>query len=135
MVRFLAPRKPLDVDGRLAAYPKRYALAREWSLFMRDVPLVLTPVSSGPAFPVGFDVERGTIPGLLRDFECLVAVNPLGLPAAVCGTGLADGLPQVVQMIGPRYREDVCLAAGEVIEQRRSGACDPTRPPLTAPTG
>lgn len=132
---FLALRKPLDVDGLLAAYTKRYALARAWSLFMRDVPVVLTPVSSQQAFPVGFDVEQGNIPRLLRDFECLVAVNLLGLPAAVCGTGLAEGLPQAVQIVGPRYREDVCLAAGEVIEQRCGGACDPARPPLTAPIG
>ncbi|HEY4458087.1 MAG TPA: amidase family protein [Pseudonocardiaceae bacterium] len=132
---FLALRKPLDVDGLLAAYTKRYAVAREWSLFMREVPLVLTPVSSQQAFSVGFDVEQGRVAGLLRDLECLVAVNLLGLPAAVCGTGLADGLPQAVQIIGPRYREDVCLAAGEVIEQHCGGACDPTRPPLTAPSG
>ena len=132
---FLALRKPLDVDGLLAAYTKRYAMARAWSLFMREVPLVLTPVSSQQAFPVGFDVEQDNIPRLLRDFECLVAVNLLGLPAAVCGTGLADGLPQAVQIIGPRYREDACLAAGEVIEQRCGGVCDPARPPLTAPIG
>jgi amidase len=132
---FLALRTPLDVDGLLAAYTKRYALAREWSLFMREVPLVLTPVSSRQAFPVGFDVEPGSVPVLLRDFECLVAVNLLGLPAAVCGTGLADGLPQAVQIIGPRYREDVCLAAGSLIEQRCGGACDPARPPLTASIG
>jgi amidase len=130
---FLALRTPLDVDGLLAAYTKRYALAREWSLFMRDVPLVLTPVSSRQAFPVGFDVEQHTVGGLLRDLECLVAVNLLGLPAAVCGTGLANGLPQAVQIIGPRYREDVCLVAGVLIEQRCGGACDPARPPLTAP--
>jgi Asp-tRNA(Asn)/Glu-tRNA(Gln) amidotransferase A subunit family amidase len=30
--------------------------------------------------------------------------------------GIADGLPQAVQVIGPRYREDLCLDAGQAIE-------------------
>jgi amidase len=30
--------------------------------------------------------------------------------------GVADGLPQVVQVIGPRFREDLCLDAAEAIE-------------------
>jgi amidase len=79
---FLAVRSPVDVNGLLLAYTERYVLAREWSLFMHDVPLVLTPVSSRQAFPVGFDVQPGGVAALLRDFECLVAVNLLGLPAA-----------------------------------------------------
>lgn len=31
---------------------------------------------------------------------------------------LDDGLPQVVQVIGPRYREDLCLGAAAAIEDR-----------------
>jgi amidase len=30
--------------------------------------------------------------------------------------GIADGLPRAVQVIGPRYREDPCLNAGQAIE-------------------
>jgi amidase len=32
--------------------------------------------------------------------------------------GESNGLPQVVQVIGPRFREDLCLAAAEAIEDR-----------------
>ena len=32
--------------------------------------------------------------------------------------GIADGLPQAVQVIGPGSREDVCLDAAEAIEDR-----------------
>jgi amidase len=32
--------------------------------------------------------------------------------------GVANGLPQVVQVIGPRFREDACLDAAEAIEAR-----------------
>ena len=32
--------------------------------------------------------------------------------------GVANGLPQAVQIIGDRYREDLCLDAAEAIEAR-----------------
>jgi amidase len=32
--------------------------------------------------------------------------------------GVRDGLPQAVRVIGPRYREDLCLAAAAAIEDR-----------------
>jgi amidase len=46
------------------------------------------------------------------------AVNALGLPAVAVPVGISDGLPQAVQVIGPRYREDLCLDAAEAIEER-----------------
>lgn len=129
---FLALTEPLDIDRLLMANTERYALGREWSMFLHDIPLVVTPVSSRQAFAVGFDTEPSNVSVLLHDLECLVAINLLGLPAAVAGTGLADGLPQAVQVVAPRYREDLCLGAAGVIEQVCESACDPTRPPLTA---
>ncbi|HVT70111.1 MAG TPA: hypothetical protein VHF26_20350 [Trebonia sp.] len=50
------------------------------------------------------------------------------------GTGFAGGLPQSVQLVAPRYREDVCLAAAVLVEEACESACDPRRPPVTAPT-
>jgi amidase len=44
------------------------------------------------------------------------AINALGLPAAAVPVGIADGLPQVVQIIGPRYREDLVLDAAAALE-------------------
>ena len=48
----------------------------------------------------------------------IVAVNLLGLPAVAVPVGEANGLPQGVQVIGPRFREDACLDAAEAIEAR-----------------
>jgi amidase len=49
----------------------------------------------------------------------VVTVNLLGLPAVAVPVGESDGLPQVVQIVGRRFREDTCLDAAESIEQRR----------------
>jgi Asp-tRNA(Asn)/Glu-tRNA(Gln) amidotransferase A subunit family amidase len=46
------------------------------------------------------------------------AVNALGLPAVALPVGIRDGLPQAVQVIGPRYREDLCLDAAAALENR-----------------
>lgn len=48
----------------------------------------------------------------------VVAVNLLGLPAAAVPVGASGGLPQAVQLIGPRFREDLCLDAAQVLEDR-----------------
>jgi len=40
---------------------------------------------------------------------------------------LGDGLPQAVQIIGGRYREDLCLDAAEAIEERL-GVITPIEP-------
>ncbi|MGH7225501.1 MAG: amidase, partial [Gemmataceae bacterium] len=39
-----------------------------------------------------------------------------GLPALSVSTGLVDGVPVGVQVVSTRYREDLCLFAGEAIE-------------------
>lgn len=56
-------------------------------------------------------------------------MNLLGLPAASVPTGLWSGLPLGVQVIGSRYREDLCLDAAEAIEAQRglSTPIDPAR--------
>jgi amidase len=53
-----------------------------------------------------------------RECATLTAVPVLGLPALAVPTGIVDGLPMGVQLLAARFREDLCLAAGEAIEAR-----------------
>ncbi|MFG6198853.1 amidase family protein [Nonomuraea sp. JJY05] len=84
---------------------------------------VLAPICTGPAFAVGSELDDGRLARWPASLRMAWTVNILGLPAVAVPTGLAEGLPQGVQIIGPRFREDLCLDAADAIEART--------PPLT----
>jgi amidase len=99
-------------------YIRRLVIARAWAKFQQRYPLVLSPVSTQPPFPVGADLTPNGVESILRSTALLVTVNLVGLPAVVVPVGVADRLPQAVQIIGRRYREDLCLDAAAAIEAR-----------------
>ena len=45
-----------------------------------------------------------------------IGIPFMGLPALSVATGLVGRVPTGVQIVAGRYREDLCLAAGEAIE-------------------
>lgn len=124
----LEPSVDPGLDGYLKLLAQRSTHLRKWLLFLERYPLVVGPVSTEPPFTVGFDVHSAErTHEVLRAQRLLVAVNLLGLPAATVPTGLWGGLPLGVQVIGARYREDLCLDAAEVIEAQR-GLATPIDP-------
>jgi amidase len=111
---------PAGPQAVLDALIERDRILRLWQLFLEDYPLVLMPSSGEPAFPQDLDIASfaayqriwaAQLPQLL--------VPVLGLPGVAVPTGLHDGVPIGVQLVGQRYREDVCLDAAEIIETRR----------------
>jgi amidase len=104
--------------GRAAFDPmmERAAIMRAWADWTASTPLVLAPICTIPAFPVGADLDPEWLAGWPAALRMSVVANLLGLPSVAVPTGLADGLPQVVQIIGPRFREDLCLDAAAAIE-------------------
>ncbi len=114
---YLYSQESLDVAGYTAALSERIRLLRAWNLFMERYPLVLAPVSQVPPFAQGEDL-KGTerVRQMLDEQSMLYAVNLLGLPAAAVPTGLHAGVPMGVQIIGQRFREDLCFDAAQVIE-------------------
>ena len=90
--------------------------------------MLLGPVGTEPPFAIGRDLEsRGAVEHLVRAGRLLLSVNLLGLPAVAVPTGVIGGLPQGVQLIGDRFREDLCLDAAEAIE-RALGTLTPIDP-------
>lgn len=84
---------------------------------MEDYPLVLAPVSQVPAFLQKEDLQGPErLRQMLDEQSMLYSVNLLGLPASAVPTGVVDGVPMGVQIIGQRFREDLCLDAAQAIE-------------------
>jgi amidase len=117
-----------DLTGWAVAHTARHGLARRWSLWYQEYPVLLSPVWSQPAFPLDFDIADAD--GAIATLELMRPVLPanlLGTPAAVVPAGMADGLPVGVQVMGGKYTELVCLAVAEAIE-RRLGPLTPIDP-------
>jgi amidase len=102
---------PRDIMDALVS---RATLLRQWQAFLEKFPVLLLPVSAELPFPDNLD---------LVDFDrvweaqlTLIGLALLGLPALTVATGLVGGTPIGVQIVAGRFREDLCLAAGEAIE-------------------
>jgi amidase len=119
-MRMMAENVPeLTVDDHLRALADRTRLVRAWNVFLARTPLVLTPVSAVAPYAHGFDVESAARTlNVWRESATLMALPVLGLPGIAVPTGIVDGLPVGVQIVGPRFREDLVLAAAEAIEAR-----------------
>lgn len=110
---------PLDLAGYIQGFMTRHAIATAWSLFQARFPLILGPISTMHLFATDYDqggadhVER-----LIHSGRLTVVANFLGLPALALPVGIASRLPQAVQIIGQRYREDLCFAAAQAIEDQ-----------------
>ena len=100
------------------AFMTRQSLLRAWGEFQETHPLIVAPICTNPPFGAGADLADGAVAETIRGMRMAIAVNALGLPAVALPVGIAGGLPQAVQVIGPRYREDLCLDAAAALEDR-----------------
>jgi amidase len=108
----------------MKALAERARVVREWQRFLEQVPLVLAPVCTQPPYVRGFDLESvERTAAVWRECVTLMAIPVLGVPGLAVPTGVVDGLPTGVTVMAARFREDLCLAAGEAIEAR-AGVAD-----------
>jgi amidase len=109
---------------------QRDGVAREWSMFMAEHPLILTPTWTQLPFEHGFDVARPqNVAATLELMRPVTHANLLGLPSACvpAGRDSATGLPIGLLVTGQRLRDDLCLDAAEAIEARL-GLATPIEP-------
>ncbi len=103
---------------------RRTTLVRDWLRFLEDHPVLVLPELLDGLLMVGQDVRsRDETLAIWHSLRPSIAVNLLGLPAAFAPTGLDGGgeqgtaaLPNGVQIMASRYREDVALDAAQVIQ-------------------
>ncbi len=101
----------------IAGYARRGTLIRGLQQILATWPLLLTPVSAQPPFE--HDADLGGVDDMRRVVAAqwpMTAVATLGFPAVSVPTGIVDGLPTGVQLIGPRFGERSVLDAAGVIE-------------------
>ena len=87
-------------------------------MFFENYAVLLMPVSGELPFPDQLDLQATTRRSR-RVWQAQmpqIAIPFMGLPGLTVSTGLVGRVPVGVQLVSGRYREDLCLAAGEAIE-------------------
>lgn len=108
-------------------------IRRSWAEFLHEYPLLVGPVFTEPPVEPGLESRdragRDRVGTAMR--PCTVT-SFVGVPAVAVPTGVTDGLPSGVQIVGRAFREDLRLAAAQEIENRL-GVLTPIDPRPKAP--
>ncbi|WP_146690092.1 amidase family protein [Bradyrhizobium canariense] len=108
---------PFDGAALSKALTRRATLTREWLQFFEKYAVLLMPVSGELPFPDQLDrKDDASFARVWRAQLSQIAIPFMGLPALTVSTGLVGRVPVGVQLVSGRYREDLCLLAGEAIE-------------------
>src|SRR3954468_1523737 len=108
---------PFDADALSKALMRRATLMREWLPFFERYAVLLIPVSGELPFPDHLDrKDADSFARVWRAQLSQIAIPLMGLPALTVSTGLVGRVPLGGQLVSGRFREDLCLAAGEAIE-------------------
>ncbi|MFE3451978.1 amidase family protein [Nonomuraea sp. NPDC059194] len=108
-----------DISAYIQGWARRATLITQLQELLGTSTILLTPVSAEPPFEHDADIlDPARARGLFAAQWPMTSVPVLGFPAVSVPTGLADGLPAAVQLIGGRFAEDVILDAAQAIEDR-----------------
>jgi Asp-tRNA(Asn)/Glu-tRNA(Gln) amidotransferase A subunit family amidase len=124
-----ASSNPVSLDWFLQACAERDLLRETILRQMDSVPILLSPVSSAPAFRHGEgNYSPGT--GYLDTMRFSQWLNLTGFPGAAVPISFSnEGLPIGVQIIGRPFEEELVLAVAEALERCRG----PWQPPPLGP--
>src|SRR5437868_2065743 len=121
---------PFDAAAFSKALARRATMTREWLQFLETYSVLLMPVSAELPFADGLDLrDDASFARVWRAQLPQIAIPFMGLPALTVSTGMVGRIPIGVQVVSGRYREDLCLLAGEAIEAggTPSAPVDPVR--------
>ena len=121
----------LNAGAYQAAWQRRHVILREWSVFLETYPVVLTPTSCQPTYPVDHDMKGLEVMAeILRAYSPLSAIAGAGLPVMSAPVGPAAGAPAGVQIITSALREERCQAVAAALE-KRIGSITPITPTVS----
>lgn len=96
---------------------RRATLTRMWQLFLDKYPVLLLPVSGELPFEDQLDLKSDEAwHQVWRAQMTMIGIPFMALPGLTVSTGMVGNVPVGVQLVAARFREDLCLAAGEAIE-------------------
>jgi Asp-tRNA(Asn)/Glu-tRNA(Gln) amidotransferase A subunit family amidase len=112
---------PKGIEAVLNACTERDLVRASLLEQMREIPVLLSPVSNAPAFKHG---EGNYAPGDSHNYRESMRfcqwLNLAGFPGLSLPMGRSpEGLPINVQLIGRPYEEELLLAIGEALERVR----------------
>ncbi|MEN4921172.1 amidase family protein [Achromobacter spanius] len=104
-----------------AVLTRRATLTRMWEVFFAEYPVLLLPVSAELPFPDNLDLQGdAAYARVWRAQMTQIGLPFMGLPGLSVAMGSAMSAagpsPVGVQVVAGRFREDLCLAVGEIIE-------------------
>jgi amidase len=106
-----------DLFAFMDGLQKRVGFVRQWMEFFESWPIALCPVSAELPFKDQLDVESEAAFRRVMEAQLTQVGLPLmGLPGLTVTTGLVGRVPVGVQLLAGRYREDLLLEAGAIIE-------------------
>jgi Asp-tRNA(Asn)/Glu-tRNA(Gln) amidotransferase A subunit family amidase len=118
---------PATLDMLLAACTSRDRVRGSILRKMADVPVLLSPVSTGPAFRHGEGTWRGPT-GYRETMRASQWLNLVGFPGMSVPAGFsATGLPIGVQLIGRPHEEELLLEIAATTEEDRGAWSAPTQ--------
>jgi amidase len=121
---------PFDAAAFSQTLTRRATLSRQWLQFFETYSVLLMPVSGELPFPDGLDMrDEASFGRVWRAQLAQIAIPFMGLPGLTVSTGLVGRVPVGVQVVSGRFREDLCLLAGDAIEAGGTPAApiDPVR--------
>ena len=120
-LQFAQPESPLTIDALLVACAQRDLLRAEILRQLRDIPILLSPVSTATAFKHGEGTWRPGAAQCYRDTMRFTQwLNLTGFPGVSVPVEISpEGLPIGLQVIARPYEDELALAVAEKIELAR----------------
>jgi amidase len=120
----MARARKFTLEEYVAALARRSAILREWQALFDRYDVLMLPISYQLALPI--DADQGgdeAVSRIIDAHQPMLAISMLGLPSLAMPTGVAGGIPTGVQVVSGRFKEELCLRVGAIIEENR--------PPIT----
>ena len=112
-----ATARGMDMAAFSRTLTRRNTIVRLWRQYLEHTQVVLLPVSAELPFPIDLDLQGDAAFARVWEAQMVQIALPItGLPGLTVSTGLVGRVPVGVQVIAGRFREDLCLLAGEAIE-------------------